>query len=334
MNIALFIDSSEVGGIENHVLLLAKQLNKNPCDQVVIFVGKNYHNSPLVRIYRDAGIEVIDMDGKLNKLTRSIKNFRIDILHTHSYKTGIIGRFTALMGRVKCISTFHNGDFGSGKLALYTWLDRATSLLSTNIAVSQEIQKRLPKKTTVLNNFVDLPEVEHRISTEKTTVAFVGRLHKVKRVDRFIKLAKNHPYLNFEVFGDGNEMAWAKSHASENVTFHGFVENTDTIWKGIDLLVICSDVEGLPLAALEAMANHVPVVSLAIGQLPHVIEHGVNGFICESVDELTQNITKWTECTDQQKMAISKSARLTIEQKYSSETGCHAVRALYLETVI
>lgn len=192
------------------------------------------------------------------------------IIHTHGYKAGVLARLISLSTNTPVVSTYHNGDPGKGKVRLYNMLDRATSFLSTNIAVNDLISLSL-KNCTVISNFVKpldhgaLPIQSHN----RRNIAFVGRLSHEKGPDIFAEITEeiNMP---ITVYGDG-PMANTLKSKYLHIDFKGMCE-MDSHWQDIRILVMPSRFEGLPLAALEAMARGIPVIASQAGSLPELIK--------------------------------------------------------------
>ena len=119
---------------------------------------------------------------------------------------------------------------------------------------------------------LDLPPPIDTPKSERPTVAFVGRLHPIKGIDRLIEataLARREvPGLSLEVVGPGDHYRKAlkaqarRLGADESVVFHGFLDNADKlqVLRRAHVFALLSRSEGLPMSALEAMACGTPVV--------------------------------------------------------------------------
>lgn len=314
--IALFVDAATVGGIEKHLSILAAALHHTNRWQVHILLWKNYGDGPLNRLLENSPAELHTLHGSWRALRYCLKSNQIETIHTHGYKAGIVGRLCALTEGIPCFSTHHNGDAGIGIVAFYTWLDRMTARLAINFSVSAQIQQRLPCSSQILKNFIEMP-CRNALEKSHYSIVFVGRLHPVKRPDRFVQLAAQFPDRNFCVFGDGELRAELESVAPTNVTFAGFAEQPEQIWQNADLCVICSDAEGLPLSALEAMAHGVPVASLSLGELPALIDDGVNGYLADDMTELGGKLQAWLRIEEHEKQQVRQRAMETIVNQYS-----------------
>ena len=326
--ILLFLDSSSFGGIESHVKTLAIMLNKY-CPVKVLLWRQYKHEHLLMRQLAELNIETEVLDGSLRRLASLLTERSDTVLHCHGYKANLIGRFLAALCRVRCVCTFHNGDRGEGVVRFYTWLDETTSLFSRNIAVSKDIGKRLKGACSVIANSVMLPENWLSSVEQDGAVAFVGRVEQVKRPDRFCALARQLPDRQFAIWGDGALRTELAAKCTDNVNWHGAVESMASYWQQIDILVICSDYEGFPMVALEAMASGVPVLALPLGDLPRLITHGINGFIAQNEAQIQQHLQMWFNLSTTDRQMIRQQARQRISQDFNIDNMWPVLAAIY-----
>ncbi|MDF4603177.1 glycosyltransferase family 4 protein, partial [Vibrio parahaemolyticus] len=122
------------------------------------------------------------------------------------------------------------------------------------------------------------------------------------------------------IYGDGPERQNLETTAPANVIFHGHQTDMNAVWENISVLIISSRFEGLPMAALEAMARGVVVISLKVGRLPDIIQSGNNGFIADDVPALALNLQYWMTMEKSQQERIRKNARQTIVEQFSTES--------------
>ena len=330
--IALFLDSSQLGGIETHVIHLARGLARSGYRATVLFLKRYHQQHPLEELLHKYDIAFDYLDGKPTSIYEWLKQHKPLLLHTHGYKAGILGRTSAWINKTPVISTFHNGDQGTGLVRAYTWLDQQNSRLSSNIAVSPDILERLPEPATLMNNFIDVPKWQVEPGN---SVAFVGRLSHEKGPDLFMQLAKHQPDVCFNVYGSGPMLPSLEGMHSKNVTLHGQVSSMDPFWGDIGLLCITSRQEGLPLVALEAMAHGIPVLTFDLGALPALIQPEINGWIIPqgNLKEMSLTLTVWQNLSASDKSKMAKACVQTIRDNYSYEAVMPEVLALYKKAV-
>jgi len=327
-NIWLLLDSSKSGGIESHVLQLAEGLHQHGEVVEVVFLS-DYGKHPLRDLLLQKGIPSRTLNGSFKHLYQTLKVKQPSVVHTHGYKAGIFGRLAAWLNKLPTISTYHAGEVSSGKLALYDWLDRISAGFASKVfAVSPQIAARLPGQAEVFNNFVNCTELSDSTGEQ---IAFVGRVSREKGPDYFMDLAIHFPALTFHLYGDGPQLHELKETAPKNLTLHGQQDDMAMVWPNIGLLVMPSRFEGLPMAALEAMARGIPVIAFNVGALHRLIETKCNGWLIEpgNIEQLSTSIEQWCHLDKPQKVAFQIACKQTIKAKFSSDIAIPKLIANY-----
>lgn len=154
----------------------------------------------------------------------------------------------------------------------------------------EKIGKNLPKKIqsksrTIYTGVVPNPP-KNRIEANNPTftVGFLGRYSPEKNPDAFLDLAKaaeNDQEFRFLIAGEGplEQRVREKVAALKNVANLGFQSDTTTFFADLDCLVISSDIEGIPLSAIEALSLGIPVLSRPVGGMSELLENDRDGFI-------------------------------------------------------
>ena len=325
----IFLDSKGFGGIETHVEYLARMLMRyNSTASIVLWNDYGVH--PMEEKLSDIDIPVIKLNGNIRSFVKVLKMSRPDIVHTHGYKAGIIGRLICRLMNIKVISTYHAGDTGRGKMRMYTWLDEVTSWLAPSIAVSRGIFRTLKGQKHCLQNFIPV-SADWKVVNKNHRVAFVGRLSEEKGAHHFIEIARVCYEQEFHIYGTGPLEGELKKIAPSNVTFHGYVSDMEGVWGKVDLLCMPSLNEGTPYAALEAMAHGIPVLASDVGGLPHLIDHNVNGW-CLPIDkplQFTCKINAWARLEQGERSAMSAAAHYKISRKYSEKSAYPQLMEIY-----
>lgn len=237
------------------------------------------------------------------------------VLHTHRYKENVVGSVVRLMNHsVRTLRTEHGVVESSPRgIALrrrtQKLLDRicARFIQWPIVSVSHPLAERVgrwvpPSRVRVVENGVLVAETEWLAATPVTLqsderrlrIGFFGRLVPVKRVDLILRIARlletESPGMHaFYVFGEGPLRAELEAEAhrlgiSKAVRFMGFTQEVAANLKAMDLLLLTSDHEGLPMIVLEAMVLRVPVVSHAVGAIPALLEGGRAGTLLTTQD--------------------------------------------------
>lgn len=332
-SVYLALDSRAAGGIESHVAELAIALaEQGVAVSVVLLADYGWH--PLQQALQRPGIRLLKLDGCAMSFWQLLRRERPALLHTHGYKAGILGRLFARLLGVKVVSTFHAGEPGEGRLRYYQWLDERSAGLAPAMAVSAAIAARLKTRAVVVDNFVNVPDLPSRIVPR--TVAFVGRLSHEKGPDRFMALARQMPDVRFLVFGDGPLRAELEANASTNVQFFGMVSSMNNHWQEIGLLCMPSRHEGMPMAALEAMAHGVPVAAFAVGSLPRLDLGDAGGYLCPQGDmaALMACLQSWARQDGTQRQRRAELARAKIAEGFSPKAVLPQILAVYRRTQV
>jgi glycosyltransferase involved in cell wall biosynthesis len=131
------------------------------------------------------------------------------------------------------------------------------------------------------------------IPAGRRVIGFIGRLSPEKGAAFLLRAAnevlKAYPNAHFLMVGDGpqRDNLVNLSHSlgiDRHVTFAGIRRDVGKLLELVDVVVIPSLTEGLPMTLLEAMASRRPVISTRVGAIPDVIDHGINGVLIEPGD--------------------------------------------------
>lgn len=114
------------------------------------------------------------------------------------------------------------------------------------------------------------------------------------------------------------------------ISYLGFQKNIFELYKRIDILVIASKVEGLPMVLLEAMMYGIPIVSTAAGDIPYVVGNESGVIVERSVNGLIEGILKISKNYDIFEK-FSKSARNKVLQSYDIKSVCDNYLGLYFK---
>lgn len=317
MKILYLNNVMSVGGVTKCILKLCKEINED----VEVVVAS--HGGALLEEFTSRGIkhyEINDVNDKnpmniiknIKRLCNIVKSEKIDIIHSHHRMTTLLSKIVSKIVNVKVIHTQHlciEDKFKLTKLALnnvktITVSDAAKRILIEKsgldekniITIYNTIETENDNKE-VDQNLLQLKEKGHFI------VAQVSRAIDYKGVYDFINVAKEsvkeNDNLRFVFIGDGPEFKnmekyIVEENLQEYVYLLGSKNNVIEHLKYIDVLLLCSYIEGLPLAPLEAFSQGIPVIATNIDGTNEEIKDGYNGFLVnmKDIDAFKNNILK------------------------------------------
>ncbi|MFO0697663.1 MAG: glycosyltransferase, partial [Nitrospira sp.] len=172
------------------------------------------------------------------------------------------------------------------------------------------------------------------------TFGFLGRLTSEKRPQDIVQLATMLPECQFMICGDGPMMKSLQQeidsrNLAQRVHIKNRFDNVMEFYSGIDALVVPSDIEGLPLVLLEAMALGLPVIATKVGRIPLAISHGQNGFLYEPGDvaQLHELACKLLQLSTEHKKRIGEIARQTVVKEYDIGRCAESYHGVFMSSL-
>jgi L-malate glycosyltransferase len=253
----------------------------------------------------------------VNELRNYFRRHPVDILHTHKYKDNVLGVLASRgQGIPFVVRTIHGAPepfsgIQAFKMTLYEALDRLANrrvvdrLLAVSLALQESLVSRFGiEKVTCVHNAVDVDEIgstrdpaslrnELGLGHRDVIIGTMGRLAPVKGLEIFLRAARiikdRDRIAKFLVAGDGplhDQLVGItrRLDLEHEVLFLGHRCDNHDILGIMDLFVLPSLSEGIPLVLLEALALARPVVATAVGGIPEIVEHGVSGLLVEAGD--------------------------------------------------
>lgn len=314
MKIFQIIDSRNFGGIETHIIHLCLFFKNKNIDCSVIFVSK-YKKNALRTALKKHNIPFTEGD-----LFKTISENKNAVFHSHGYKANILNKSIKLIKGQKTICSYHSGEQPEGKVIAYEFIDKKSAFIANkNIAISHRIKEQLfLAEADVVYNFV-YKDADYKNVKDIENISFIGRLSKEKNPNDFFEISKEHKNLNFNIFGTGELKETIPNE--KNIFFYGYTEDQDKIWSKTDLLLITSKYEGLPYVLIEAMSRGLIVVSYKVGEMPNIIESGVNGFLVDNINDMKEVVRKIKTMPHNEKEAIRRASLNTFNDLFGKERG-------------
>ncbi|MCB9422432.1 MAG: glycosyltransferase [Ardenticatenaceae bacterium] len=364
MKLFYLITDLEIGGAQTMLVQVLRHLDRERFLPVVAcFYGGD---SPLADEIRALDIPVIDLgmrakwrlDG-LWRLYQALRRERPFLLHASLFHANIPARILGRLARVPVIVTWRQNISigGPWRERINRWTapldDQVTAVCQ--LAQQAEIEGTAvsPQKVSLIYNCIDaapfaIEKTDRRTALRQALdipaaaplIGVVGRLHPQKGVgyllEAFPRIREEMPEARLLIVGDGEMRdAWqTRAQALEidrDVIFAGARHDIPDILTALDLFVLPSLWEGLPLAILEAMAAGLPVVATNVGGVPELVINGETGRLVPpgDVDALAQAVLAVLR-RPAQAAATGAAGRARVLAEFSAATTTRQLTALYL----
>jgi len=296
----------------------------------------------------------------LRELRRLILLEKGDIIHCHGFKADFYGLLVGKSLKIPLITTIHGWTGLNMINRVYQFLDGLfLHFFDRVVALGEENRKKLikfgvnPRAISIIPYGIhcdDPAQGPKRISPARfglkeddIVVGVIARLNLEKGHHHLLKAARividRVPGVRFLLVGDGPLRSQLDQEVdalglAESVIFAGFQSDMNSIYSLLDMVVLASLREGLPLTILEAMAAGLPVVATRVGEVHDVVRHGATGFLVEPGDEigLAEAILELTKnphrCAE-----MGNLGRRLIEDRFGSARMGENYTALYAEVI-
>jgi glycosyltransferase involved in cell wall biosynthesis len=256
----------------------------------------------------------------LFEIRNVIKEFKPDIIHSHTAKAGFLGRLASISSfeKHKLVHTFHghllHGYFGKFKTHLVVLVERILAFKTDAlIAVGEQVKSELlaarignSAKFRVIGPGLEIDELpekeislkEFGLPVETFIISWIGRVVPIKAPDRILEIALECRArgldFHFVVVGDGPLLSDLKKKSNSldlPVTFLGWQGDIEKVLSFSDLVMLTSENEGTPVALIQAQLAGLPVITTDVGSSSEVIVDEKSGFCMEySASEFADRI--------------------------------------------
>ncbi|MBU0600448.1 glycosyltransferase family 4 protein [bacterium] len=359
-----------MAGPESLILSVAKKINKVLFDPLVITFGlpKTPSQPTLYQIAKSINLKAVDLPSKskynpsiIAKVLSLIKEYDINIIHTHDFKSNLIGLITALLYKKPLITTIHGRLSTPFRVRIYESIDSLLIRFFDKVVVgSNDLKEKLikkwkisPQKIELIHNSVDilrfnLPldsdriKAEFKIKEDEIIVTTIGQLKKEKGVEYLLaavpKVIEKFKEVRFLICGEGEykeeliKLA-EKLNITKNVIFTGYYDDLSQVLGVSDLFITPSLMESLPIVILEAMCAGLPIIGTKVGDIPFCI-NSKNGLLIKpkSSEEISKALIKLL--TNKEKLKeMGKESRNLVKEKFSDEVMVKKIEGIYLSLI-
>jgi glycosyltransferase involved in cell wall biosynthesis len=351
INVLDLRDTSEIGGPGKTILETYRAIDATRF-QVhlgVFLLDSEAESSPFIKAAREYGMPVHVIRSthpydprlvwRVASLARSIG---ADIIHAHEAKSDVIAYLSSWLHRVPTMTTLHGWIGNSVKQRLLIAMDKhVVQRFDLVVAVSTQIMRDMnvagmrDSRLQLMHNAIVverygrtgeggyLQELTGR-QLEGPVLGCVGRLSFEKGHADLIEavgiVAARGGRATVVLAGDGPERRNLEAKADalqlrDQVFCVGYIPRPERLIEEIDLMVLPSHTEGLPNAALEALAMNVPVLATRVGGTPEVITDGETGRLVDAkspaalangIMDFLANRAEWKQMADRGRAMVER----------------------------
>lgn len=323
MRVLHIITRLNVGGTASWLDLLSSSLLKEG-HQVRILSGVTNSNEILATLSSECNVKYVHTLKKESnilqdlcsfwEIRQEIKRFTPSVINTHTSKAGFLARlanFSLLRKRSRIVHTLHGhllyGYFPKWKIWVIIGVERflggLTDLIlvpGKRVAIEAESAGLLNKRKVInVVPGVPIPSIQMQSqNSHRVRVGWLGRLTQIKRPDRVIELARMFPEVDFFVGGNGELMNLIRKDSPTNLYLEGWV-NANEFWGRVDIALLTSDNEAMPISLIEAGMLGLPAVTTNVGSTAEVVIDGKTGYVVETdIQSITEGLRKLIESTE------------------------------------
>ncbi|MDF9388214.1 glycosyltransferase [Vibrio sp. 1151_11] len=348
MKILFLVTGLGMGGAETQVCSLIEQLAERGHTILLLSLTGENVNKP-----KHSAVKLVELDMRKTPFSfvqaywqaiSILRQFQPDVVHSHMVHANIFSRLLCLTSPIpRLICTAHsNNEGGKLRMLAYRLTDKLCDL-TTNVsqeAVDAFVAKKAtkPERIVALHNGIDLvkfsfnPVARKRcreelgLNANQTLLLAVGRFTEAKDYPNLLRafalLVKRQPNVKLAIIGKG-ELSTSIEALIEQLELKSYVVllglRFDVVdWmSAVDLYVMSSAWEGMPMVLLEAMATERVVIATDCGGVREVVDD--YGYLVPSSDseKLANSIEQALALSPQERKTLGENARKYVESRYS-----------------
>lgn len=329
------------GGVQKVILQLCETTKSN-FSKIIVCADEGVHvealNKMEIPFYKIPNMENKDpmtIFTIVRTLRKIIKEEDIDIIHCHH-------RMAVLFSKLACNKKiiYNNHTIYDNKQKLTHYVLKDVDIIADGLKVKENVCDffEMPEnKVEVIYNAVDdfdgKIEIVDEIAEARKQGYFIvgnsGRLHEQKGMEYYVRAAyelkKKYSKIKFFIIGDGVERGQIEAlidqlGLKDDIVLLGFRPDIKNVISQLDVLVLTSIYEGLPLTPMEAFSVGKAVIATNIDGTKEVVEDGYNGLLVESKNP--ESIANGIHSVYRDSQLLEKlgiNARKTYETKFSLE---------------
>ena len=231
------------------------------------------------------------------ELIQIIRNLKPDLVNTHTFKAGLVGRIAVKMAKIKSTAVVHTvhghlkyGYFNPLVSRLILGIEIALERITDGFIVAgHKLFNELQDGGLLRNSTIKVILPGFRVTqfpskqegNARIKVGWLGRLTQIKRPDRVVDLARLLPDVDFYIGGSGELEPEITQKSPVNLHFVGWAD-PNKFWSDKDIGLLTSDNEATPYAIIEGNMHGVPFVATNVGSVEDVVVDNVNGLLAKT----------------------------------------------------
>ena len=293
-------------------------------------------------------------------VARHCRRYHFDIIHSHGYKSDFLSLFSRLMQQqIQLVATNHNYITDTFRGRLYRRLDlRILRCFDRVVAVSGNVREDMiaggfpEDRIQIVENGIDtdfctdeqtIAQVRAEVGAGEKSIllGIVASLTPGKGhadlLDAVRSLACRFPEIRLLIIGDGPlkptlAHICAESGISRHVAFLGHRSDVRRILPALDIFILPSYKEGLPMSILEAMAAGAAVIATTVGAVPSVISNNQTGllFLPGEIRQMEKKIRLLIK-NSRLRRRIADAAKIFVKTHYGASKMASAYAKVYRE---
>ena len=357
-----------VGGVDVSLRLITENIDTEKFENIIIHGIKDTQtdfldkNKDIVKSYKTSIFRDINFFKDIKSIFdtyKILKSERPDIIHAHSAKGGIIGRFLGYLLKIKVLYTPQAFSFLSTenkfKRSIYIFIERFFTnnysylLASSNSERERGIKNKIFKieKTLLYNNSIedklDSEELSIQVTWPNEFICTVGRPSYQKNIELMIDVLNEvNKEIHLVIMGVGFhsdkleevKQKILKYNLSDKVTLIDWTKRTDifNIIKNAKIYISTARYEGLPYSIIESLALSTPCIVTDSDGNRDLIKNGYNGYVIknENVLEFKEKIIYLLNNTDERE-SFSRNSRKEFLENYDIEKNIKILEKIYID---
>ena len=341
MRVLQVITLCELGGAQSVVANIANGI----CDNHEVIVAAGDGDGKMwdmldVRVkrvqckYLKRSVSLYNDVRALLEFRKLYKKYKPDIIHLHSSKAGMLGRF-AFQSK-KTVYTVHGFDSIRIAHRRFLMLERLMQYFCKAIVtVSCYDEKNLlaegiKKNVSMVYNGTPVHNLNEPVpftlpDKYKKIVLCVARISPPKNSALFMQMASLLPEYAFVWIGNQEKVC----EHPDNVFFMGNIPNAAKYISIADVFCLPTNYEGLPIVIIEAMSHGCPIVASDVGGVSELVHNGVNGYALENRVEIFAEKIKYILENEQVRDNMSKASKEMYDNSFTVDKMVDGYKAVY-----